>query len=97
MIKVQPPAVQRFLRAHDFVAVVIRADGTVGASQNPARINAQAAFWTGRGEAVRILRRLEATKSTDIVAAARELRVPLAPYETIIKQAVKYANRMGGS
>ena len=81
---VTPKPVRDYLAAFDLRAVFITCDGDVRVGLDP---DAEAAWWTTRRDAHRVADGAKAMKQPDIVAAARELDIPLTEHRVAIARA----------
>ena len=81
---VTPKPVRDYLAAFDLCAVFITCDGDVRVGLDP---DAEAAWWTTRRDAHRVADGAKAMKQPDIVAAARELDIPLTEHRVAIARA----------
>ena len=93
MVTTKP--VRDYLAAFDLRAVFVAPAGDVRVGLDPGV--ADAAWWTGWRDAHRVARRARSTVPVDIVAAARQLDIPLTEHAACMTRARAAVARISGA
>ena len=89
MIAVPSPSVRAYLRAANVAAVVILPDQTVAAVRDVGRLQQPAAeaWWTTAAGALAIVRACRDNETTDVLAVAGALHIPITPHAVAVERA----------
>jgi hypothetical protein len=89
MIEVPSPAVRAYLRAANIACIAVLADSTVTCVRDVGELQQPAtdAWWSTAADALTIVRHCRDNGTTDVLAVAGALRIPLTPHAVAVERA----------